>query len=99
MTPGEYVSIAPEKSYELLMDCGVRECSDFGRSIRIGTVKGYLFLFFYWLCHRPMLFYIQGLDLILHLHHGDIAFTCGHLTSAQLPYSIVGRELNHQVVS
>ena len=99
MAPSEYVSVASEKGYELLTDCGISEGSNFGCSVRIGIVKGYLFKFLYWLRHRPVLFYIQGLDLILHLHHGYIAFTRGHLTSAQLSHSIVGRELNHQVVS
>ena len=98
MAPGEYISIASEKGYELLMDCGVREGSNFGRSIRIGIVKGYLFKFLYRLRHHLVLFYFQGLDLILHFHHGYIAFTRSHLTSAQLSHSIVGRELNHQVV-
>ena len=99
MAPGEYVSITPEKSYELLADREISEGSNFGRSVRIGIVKEYLFKFLYRLRHHPVLFYIHGLDLILHFHHGHVAFLCDHLTSAQLSHSIVGRELNHQVVS
>ena len=43
MTLGEYVLIASEEGYEFLTDRGVSECPNFGRSARIGTVKGYLF--------------------------------------------------------
>ena len=66
MAPGECVSIAPEKSYELLADCGISEGSNFGRSVKIGIVKGYLFKFLYRLYHHMVLFYIHGLDLISH---------------------------------
>ena len=95
MTSGEYVSIASEEGYELLTDYGVSECSNFGRFARIGTVKWYFFQLFYRLRHRLVLFYAQSLNLIFHFHHGYVAFACGHLASAQLPYSIVSGELDH----
>ena len=95
MASGEYVSITLEKGYELLADYGISEGSNFGYSVRIRIDKEYLFKFLYWLHHHPMLFYIHGLDLILHFHHGQVAFPCGHLTSTQLSHTVVGRELNH----
>ena len=95
MAPGEYVLITLEKGYELLADRGISEGSNFGRSVRIRIVKEYLFKFLFRLRHHPVLFYIHGLDLILHFHHGHVAFPCGHLTFAQLSHSVVGRELDH----
>ena len=95
MTSGEYVSIASEEGYELLTDYGVSECSNFGRFARIGTVKWYFFKLFYWLRHRPVLFYAQSQNLIFHFHHDYVAFPRGHLASAQLPYSVVNGELDH----
>ena len=82
MATGKYVPITLEKGYGLLADRGISEGSNFGCSVKIRIVKGYLFKFLYRLHHHPVLLYIHGLDLILHFHHGYIAFTCDHLTYA-----------------
>ncbi|XP_030941516.1 zinc finger MYM-type protein 1-like [Quercus lobata] len=97
MTPTEYVSIAPEKSYDLLTDFGVNERSNLRCSVWIRVVKSYLLQFLNRLRHRLLFFSIQGLDLIFHLHHGYIAFSRGHLTFAHLSYSIISTEFDHQV--
>ena len=45
-----------------------------------------------------MFLYVYGLEVVIHLHYSYVAFTGGYLIFAQLPYSIISGEFDHQVV-
>ena len=77
------------------MDHRVSEGTNLGRSIRLGVVEKYLFKPLNRLCHHPVFFYVHGLEVVVHLHHSYVTFVRSHLISAQLPYSIICRELDH----
>ena len=95
MALGEHVPIISKKSFECLADRGISEGSNIGCSVKFGVVKKYLFKLLYGLCRHPVFFYAHGLEVVIHFHHGHIAFACGHLISVLLSHSIVGRKLNH----
>ena len=79
MALGKYVLIAFEKSHECLEDRGTGEGSNLGCSFMIRVVKKHLFKFFYELHHHSVFFYARGLEVVIHFHHGHVAFACGHL--------------------
>ena len=98
MALGKYIPVIFEKSCKCLVDRQAGEGTNPGSLIRLRVVKKYLLEPFNGLCHRPMFFYVHGLEVVVYLHHSYIAFACSHLISAQLPYSIICRELDHYVV-
>ena len=81
MAPSEYVPIIPEKSCERLANRGISEGSNFGHSVKVGVVKEYLFKLLYWLHRHSVYFYVHRLEVVIHFHHGHIAFARGHLIS------------------
>ena len=95
MTPSKYIPVIFEKSCKCLADCRAGKGTNPGNLIKLGVVKMYLFKPFNKRCHRPVLFYVHGLELVIHLHHSYVAFTRSHLISAQLPYSIIYGEFDH----
>ena len=79
---GEYIPITSEKSREHLTDCGISEGSNLGCPIKFRVVKKHLFKFLYGLHRHPVFFYAYGLEVVIHFHHGYVAFTCSHLIPA-----------------
>ena len=82
MASSEYVPIISEKSCERLTDRGIGEGSNFVRSVKFGVIKKYLFKLLIGLRHHLVFFYVHGLEVVIHFHHGHVAFACGHLISA-----------------
>ena len=95
MALSKHIPIIFEISYERLADHRAGEGTNPSCSIKVGVVEMYLFKPFNGLHHRSVLFYVHGLEMIVHLHHSCIAFVCNHLIFAQLSCSIVGREFDH----
>ena len=98
MAPSKHNPVILEKSCKCSADCRAGEGTNLGSLIRLGVVKKYLLEPFNGLCHYLMFFYVHGLEVVVYLHHSYVAFACSHLISAQLPYSIICRELDHYVV-
>ena len=80
------------------MDHRAGEGTNPGHLIRLGVVEKYLFKPFNGLCHCLVFFYVHGLEVVVHLYHSYVAFACSYLISAQLSYSIIGKEFDHLVV-
>ena len=73
--------IISKKSCEHLADRGISEGSNFGHSVKFGVVKKYHFKILNGLHRHLVFFYVHGLEVVIHFHHGHVAFVCGHLIS------------------
>ena len=95
VAPSEHIPVIFEKSCQCLVDRRAGEGTNPCCLIISRAVEKYLFKLFNGLCPRLVFLYVHSLEVIVHLHHSYIAFTCSYLISAQLPYSILCRELDH----
>ena len=94
MAPSKYIPVIFKKSCKCLVDHQVSKGTNPGHSIRLGVVEKHLFKPLNRLYHHSVFFYVHGLEVVVHLHHSYVAFARSHLISAQLPYSIIYRELD-----
>ena len=81
MALGEYVPIISEKSCERLANRGISEGTNFGCSVEIRVVEKYFFKLLYGLHRGAVFFYVHSLEVVIHFHHGYVAFACNHLIS------------------
>ena len=95
MTSGRDILILLEKIRERLADQYTGKNADPSYSFWSRIIKKYLFKFFKELRHRPVFFYVHGLEMIVHLQHSYVAFACSNLIPTQLSYSIISREFDH----
>ena len=82
MAPSEYIPITSEKGRECLTEREISEGSNFGCSVELGVVKKYFFKLLYRLHRLVVFFYVHNLEVVIHLHHGYVAFVCSHLIFA-----------------
>ena len=69
-----------------------------GCSFRPRIVKEHFFQSFHQVCHCSLFLYTHSLQMVIHFQHGNVAFACYHLISPYLSYSVLGGELDHQMV-
>ena len=98
MAPREYVLIPLQKVRQVLPYRRAGQDAHSCRPSGSRFIERDFFQLFYRLCDGSLLANAQGLLVIFHFQHGDVAFPGGHLISSQLSNSVLRKELDHQVV-